>query len=230
MSLRAHWPIWLPTTALALAMLYAALCFGLYLLGARHLPAELAPNPYRAPASMRAQFLAVEAPTARSLPRLNPLTWLPHALWDMSGDKRPCDGCRLLLSATWIVSSRDRGARRSLDRHLAEIAASIRIGRNWTRDDAVNTLLAETPFRKGTVGIEAASRFHFGVAAAELRPQESLALIALMKSPSWYDPACHRERFAQRYAHLAEVLGHRGPEWTAAAALTRFRPQVCERR
>jgi hypothetical protein len=217
-------------TGLALAALYAAMCFGLYAAGARHLPATLAPNPYRAPAAIRAQFLAAEAPTARSLPRLNPLTWLPYALRETASGEHPCDGCRLLTSTSRIVSFRGIGTARGLDRHLAEIAAAIRIGRRWTRDDAVDTVLAESGFRKDVIGIEAAARFHFGVPVAELRPQESLVLIALMRGPSWYDPNCRRERFAERYAWLAGRLGHTGADWTVAAALTRFRPQACVQR
>lgn len=227
----ARWAMRLPAAALlATAMLYMALCFVSYAAGARHLPATLAPNPYRAPATIRAQFLAMEAPTARALPRLNPLTWLPHALWEMSGDRRPGDASRLLTSTARVVVSRDRDMPRGFDRHFAEIALAIRIGRNWTPDDAANTLLAESRFRRDVIGIESAARSMFGVPANALRPQESLALIALMQAPSWYAPDCHRHRFDQRYAHLARMLGHTGPDWTAAAALTRFRPLACDRR
>lgn len=227
----ARWAMRLPAAALlATAMLYMALCFGSYVAGARHLPATLAPNPYRAPAAIRAQFLAMDAPTARALPRLNPLTWLPHALWEMSGDRRPGDASRLLTSTARVVVSRDRDIPRGFDRHLAEIALSIRIGRNWTLDDAANTLLAETRFRRDVIGIESAARSMFGVPADALRPQESLALIALMKAPSHFAPDCRRHRFERRYAHLARKLGHTGPDWTAAAALTRFRPMSCDPR
>lgn len=227
----ARWPMRLQAVVLsAIAMLYMALCFASYATGARHLPTTLAPNPYRAPASIRAQLLAMQAPTARALPRLNPLTWLPHALWEMSGDRRPGDASRLLTSTARVVASRDRDMPHGLDRHLAEIALAIRIGRNWTLGDAANTLLAESWFRRDVIGIESAARSMFGVPANALRPQESLALIALMQAPSWYAPDCHRDRFDQRYAHLARMLGHTGPDWTAAAALTRFRPRACDRR
>lgn len=114
-------------------MLYMALCFVSYAAGARHLPATLAPNPYRAPGAIRAQLLAVEAPTARALPRLNPLTWLPHALWEMSGDRRPGDASRLLTSTARVVASRDRDMPHGLGRHLVEITLAIRIGRNGRR-------------------------------------------------------------------------------------------------
>jgi Transglycosylase len=230
MRMRAPWRVWPLAMGLALAMSYAALCFGLYEAGARHLPASLAPNPDRAPAAIRAQYLAVEAPTADSLPRLNPLTWLPYVLWNASGDGRPCDACRLLTSTARIASFRDRDAPGNLGRHLTEIAAAIRIGREWTRDEAVDTILAESRFRSDAIGIEAAARFHFGVPASALRPQESLALIALMKAPALLDPSCSPERFSQRYADVVAALGHTGPDWTASAALARFRPQACGQR
>lgn len=227
----ARWPMRLPAAALlATAMLYMALCFVPYAAGARHLPATLAPNPYRAPAAIRAQFLAMEAPTARALPRLNPLTWLPHVLRERLGDRRPGDACRLLTSTARVVASRDRDMPHGLDRHLLEIALAIRIGRNWTLDDAANTLLAESRFRRDVVGIESAARSMFGVPATALRPQESLALIALMKAPSLYTPDCHRDRFELRYAQLAAMHGHTGLDWTASIALTRFRPRACDHR
>ncbi len=88
---------------------------------------------------------------------------------------------------------------------------AVKVSRQWTRDQAVNTILAESWFsgdrsRNEVIGIEAAAAFYFGVPPAELQPQESLALIALLKGLSWFDPFCNRERFEKRYAQTVEKL------------------------
>jgi membrane peptidoglycan carboxypeptidase len=116
---------------------------------------------------------------------------------------------------------------RSFGRHMTEIALAIRISREWTTDDIADTLLAESFYGRCSIGIEHASQACFGRPAAQLQPQESLALIALSKGPSGYDLDRNPERFRKRYAQLAEKLGHRGPDWSADAALARLTPATC---
>lgn len=230
MSVRAQSPFWLLGTVVALFCAYAALCLLAYASGARHLPDTLSPSAYRAPAAIRSQYLAVEAPHTTSLPKLNPLTFVPYALHDWDDDRKPSDAYRVLTWTARVVHYSDRVAVHPRSHHLPEIATAIKISRRWTLDDAVNTILAESGFRKDVIGIEAAARFYFGTPLADLQPQETLALIALLKGPSWYDPICNRERFEQRYAQAIEKLAKTGPEWTAAAALSRLRPIECTRR
>lgn len=230
MSVRAQWPLWLLGTAVALVCAYSALCLLAYASGARHLPDTLSPGAYRAPAAIRSQYLAVEVRNATSLPKLNPLTFVPYVMRDWNGDLKPNDGYGVLMWTARIVQRSDRVAVHPRSHHLPEIATAIKISRQWTLDEAVNTILAESGYRKDVIGIEAAAQFYFGVPASELRPQESLALIALLKGPSVFDPICRRERFEQRYAQAVEKLEKAGPEWTAAAALSRLRPIECTRR
>ncbi len=230
MSVRAQWPFWLLGTAVALVCAYSALCLLAYASGARHLPDTLSPSAYRAPAAIRSQYRAVEAPHATSLPKLNPLTFVPYVLQDMDDDGRTSDSYRMLMWAARIVHYSDRVAVHPRSHHLPEIATAIKISRQWTLDEAANTILAESWYRRDVIGIEAAARFYFGAPLAELQPQETLALVALLKGPSWYDPICNRERFEKRYAQAVEKLGKTGPEWTATAALSRLRPIECTRR
>jgi hypothetical protein len=230
MSVRAQWPRWLLGTAVALVGAYSAMCLLAYASGARHLPDTLSPSRYRASAAIRSQYLAIEAPNATSLPKLNPLTFVPYVLLDMDDNRKPNDEYRVLMWTARIVNYSDRVAVHPRSHHLPEIATAIKISRQWTLDEAANTILAESGFRKDVIGIEAAAEFYFGVPAAQLRPQESLALVALLKGPSWYDPFCTRERFEKRYMQAVEKLGETGPEWTAAAGLSRLRPIECTRR
>lgn len=235
MSVRVAWPFLLLGTLSALLLLVVALCFGVYAWGARLVPDDIPTSSYRAPDSIRDQYLAVEAEGATSMRKLNPVTFWIDRMSPRQTPGLPPPQQMLLNSATRIAEFKHGRARRMSDHHLSSIAFAIKISRQWTLDEAVNAILAESgfsgdPSRKNVIGIEAAAEFYFGVPLAELRPQESLALIALLKSPSWYDPFCHREHFERRYAQAVEKLGKTGPEWTAAAALSRLRPIECTRR
>lgn len=231
MSVRVGWPFWLLGTLSALLLLVIALCFGVYAWGARFVPDEIPASSYRAPDSIRDQYLTVEADGATGMRKLNPVTfWIDVFMSTRQFPEPPPPEEILLHRAVRVAQFKHSRARTQGDHHLASIAFAIKIGRQWTRDQAVDTILAESGFRRDVIGIEAAARFYFGVPLAELRPRESLVLIALLKGPSWYDPFCNRERFGKRYAQAVEKLGKSGPEWTAAEALSRLRPIECTRR
>ena len=231
MSVSAQWPVWLLGTLSALLLLIMALCFGIYAWGARFVPDGIPASSYRAPDSIRDQYLAVEADGAASMRKLNPVTfWIDFFMSRRQFPEPPPPEKILLHRAVRVAQFKHSRARTQGDHHLASIAFAIKISRQWTRDEAVNTILAESGFRKDVIGIEASAQFYFGMPLADLRPQESLVLIALLKGPSVFDPICRRERFDQRYAQAAEKLRKTGPEWTAAAALTRLRPIECSLR
>ena len=231
MSVRVGWPFWLLGTLSALLLLVIALCFGVYAWGARFVPDEIPASSYRAPDSIRDQYLTVEAGGATGMRKLNPVTfWIDFFMSTRQFPEPPPPEEILLHRAVRVAEFKHSRARTQGDHHLASIAFAIKISRQWTRDQAVNTILAESGFRRDVIGIEAAARFYFGVPLAELQPRESLVLIALLKGPSWYDPFCNRERFGKRYAQAVGKLGKSGPEWTAAEALSRLRPIECTRR
>ncbi len=231
MSTNLRWPQWALVVLIGLLVVCIALCFGIYAWGARFVPDDIPASSYRAPDSIRDQYLAVEVDRATSLRKLNPVTfWIDHFMSTRQFPTSPPPEQILLYRATRVAEFKYGRARRMSDHHLSSIAFAIKISREWTRDQAVNTILAESGFRKDVIGIEAAAGFYFGVPLAELRPQESLVLIALLKGPAIYDPNCRRERFERRYVQTVEKLGKTGPEWSAAAALSRLRPTGCARR
>ncbi len=236
MSASLRWPQWALVVLIGLLLTGIALCFGIYAWGARFVPDDIPASSYRASDAIRDQYLAVEANGATSLRKLNPVTfWVDHFMSTRQFPAPPPSEQILLYQATRVAEFKYGRARSMIDHHLSSIAFAIKISRQWTRDQAVNTILAESWFsggggRKDVIGIEAAAEFYFSVPLAELKPQESLALIALLKGPSGYDPFCNRERFGKRYAQTVEKLGKTGPEWSAAAALSRLRPIGCDRR
>ncbi len=224
------WLPWLLGTAFGLPLLFAALCWAIYLWSARHVPDTIPASASRAPDILRAQFLAIETGGATRLRRLNPVTFWTTLIVDArkSPGNTPPD-LRLLHLAARHAQFRDLSSSAASHRYLASIAWTIDVGRQWSFDQAVDTILTESHYGRDGVGIEAAAQAYFGVPPGALRPQESLALIALLKAPSWYDLDCNRERFETRYALIAKKLGREGPAWTPATALSRLRPRACAR-
>lgn len=231
MAVRSSALRWLLAVPLALLLLYTLLCMGFYVAGARHLPDRLEPARWQATPEVRAQLLQVEAGMAPgdTVPRLDPLTFIPRLMYHADPDARDdafLQRWRLLSSA-----ARQRYPRhlhiRNASRHGVEIALAIRLSREWTTEQIADTLLAESHYGRCSVGIDQAAYAYFGRPLAQLRPQETLALIALLKGPSWYSLDRNPERFRQRYDAVAERLGHRGPDWSADAALARLMPPAC---
>ncbi len=231
MALRSSALRWLLAIPLALLLLYTLLCMGLYLASARHLPDRLEPSAWRATPQLRAQLLQVEAGMAPgdSVPRQDPLTVVPRLIHHVDPGK-PDDafmrGWRLLSSAARLRTPPDLRVR-NLDRHGIEIALAIRISREWTTDRIADTVLAESYYGRCSFGIEQAAQAWFGRPLARLQPQETLALVALLKWPSGYGHDRHPERLRQRYTDVAARLGLHGPAWSADAALARLIPPAC---
>lgn len=235
-SVRARWLFWLLRAISALLLLVVVLCFGVYAWGARFVPDDIPASSYRTPDSIREQYLAVEADGATGMRKLDPVTfWIDFFVSTRQFPERPSPEKILLHQAVRVAQFKHSRARTQGHRHLASIALAVKVSRQWTRDQAVDTILAESWFSadrswKDVIGIETAAEFYFGVPLAELQPQESLALIALLKGPSWFDPFCNPELFEKRYAHVAGKLGKTGSEWSPAAALSRLQPIGCARR
>ncbi len=118
----------------------------------------------------------------------------------------------------------------NLQSQLTQVALTVRLSREWTTDAMVDTILAESLYARDVRGIEAASQFYFQLPAKDLRPQETLALVAVLRSPSWFDPVCNRDRFDRRYAEVARRIGGTGPAWTSVIALARLRAHDCARK
>jgi hypothetical protein len=216
-------------TLLVLAALVVGLCFGLHAMGASRLPDDLAPSRYRAPSELRALYLKVEVGDVADVPRLNPVSVWGYWLWHFSGKQREPLGAqlRLLGHAGRRLVVRQSSPSSATRWHLTNLAASVHVSRHWSRDDMVDTVLAEAWFGRNAKSIEQAAQVWYGRPIAALVREERLLLIALMKSPSYYDPACRPERFAERYRHVAARAGGIDPDAALPRALARLSLQAC---
>ena len=211
-------------TLLVLVALVLGLCFGLHAVGTSGLPDDLAPSRYRAPPDMRALFLRIEAGEVDNVPRLNPVSVWGYWLWH--GDDRRREPLaaqlRLLGHAGRMLATRESSTVSATRWHLINGAASVHVSRHWSADDMVGTVLAEAGFGRNARGIEQAAQAWYGRPLADLVPEERVLLIALMKGPSYYDPVCRPERFADRYRHLATKAGGFDADTALSRALVDF--------
>lgn len=231
MAIRSSALRWLLAIPFVLVLLYTLVCMGLFLSWERHLPDRLEPAQWQATPSLRAQLLQVEASMAPgdTVPRLDPLTFIPRVSYHIDPDDRDEPFMRrwsLLSSAARLRFPRHLDMR-NISRHGVEAALAIRISREWTTEQIADTLLAESFYGRCSFGIEQAAHAYFGRPLAQLRPQETLALVALLKGPSWYNLDRNPERFRGRYAAVAERLGLHGADWSADAALARLVAPAC---
>ncbi len=224
-AMRHSWPGWALLSALVLLAAPLLLCWGVYLWGASALPADLAPSGYRAPAAVARQYRQAEANGISATPRLDPVSYL-WALHRSQHDPEIQAQLRLLSTASRWVSQRDSRPVWGLRRHAANGVRTIRISRDWSLDEVIGTVLGESWYGRGATGIEAAARAYYGQPLAQLLPEESLALIALLRAPRHYDPHCHRERFQARFRLLAQRL-RLPPEDALRAATLRLLPTTC---
>lgn len=217
-------------TLLVVATLILGLCFGLHAYGASGLPDDLDPNRYRATPALRALYLDVEAGAIEDVPRLNPVSIWGYWLWRYWGRQREPLGHQLRLlghAGRALVIRRDAGQSAATHWHLSQLAATTHVSRTWSIGRMVDTVLAESGFGRNATGIEQAAKVWYGRPLRDLVPEEELLLIALMKGPSYYDPACRPERFANRYRHLAAKADGFDADTALARALARLSKQDC---
>lgn len=218
-------------TLLVLVALVVGLSFGLHAMGTSGLPDDLEPSRYRAPTDVRALFLKVEVGDVDvdDVPRLNPVSVWGYRLWHVSGEQRePLRAqLRLLGHAGRMLATRESSTVSATRWHLINGAASVHVSRHWSVDDMVGTVLAEAGFGRNARGIEQAAQAWYSRPLADLVPEERVLLIALMKGPSYYDPVCRPQRFANRYRHLAAKAEGFDADTALARALARLSKQDC---
>lgn len=73
-------------------------------------------------------------------------------------------------------------------RKVREWITAVQIEKTYTKKEILEMYLNESYFGKGAYGIETAARLYFNKKAKDLTIPESAVFVALLKSPSFYDP------------------------------------------
>lgn len=81
----------------------------------------------------------------------------------------------------------------TLSRKLREAMTAVQIEKTYTKEEILTYYFNTVYFGKGAYGIEAAASTYFNKTSRELNLQECAVLVALLKSPTNYDPIEHPE-------------------------------------
>lgn len=220
---------WLKGISAIFAIIVAlalGLPWGLYWFGASALPRELVPTSRTYPVELRQMYWhALDGEGEIRIRRLSPVV-VAWSFARLPNSSRSADLQALANTARirTLPSVADAQATRRIS---SEIAYEIRISREWTPTQIVDTALAETWLGRGAKGMDAAAPVYFGAPLSRLTVQEQLSLLALSQAPSFLDPSCRHERFAERYRFMAGRLGMSTDHAAVNAALARLQPITC---
>ena len=77
----------------------------------------------------------------------------------------------------------------TIKRKVTEIFRALRLAKNYSRDEILETYLNLVYFGKGSYGIEAAAESYFGKTVGELSVAEAAAIVGITQNPYKYDPS-----------------------------------------
>jgi membrane peptidoglycan carboxypeptidase len=95
---------------------------------------------------------------------------------------------------------------RTLSRKLKELAIAIKLSRDYSKDQILEFYLNTVYFGRGTYGIESASRAYFGKDVSKLDVSQGAVLAALLRAPSYYDPAVNPGEAKARWRYVLDGM------------------------
>ncbi|WP_411573115.1 transglycosylase domain-containing protein [Streptomyces sp. WAC 01420] len=106
----------------------------------------------------------------------------------------------------------------TLSRKFKEMFISIKVGTQLSKDDILQGYLNTSYYGRGAYGIQAAAQTYYGKDAVDLNASECAFLAAVLKGPTYYDPAgnqnldstatpqANRERSEERWGWILEQM------------------------
>ena len=89
-------------------------------------------------------------------------------------------------------------SKKTVRRKAQEALLALDIERRYSKEEILRLYSNQVHFGHGLYGLEAASRFYFGVPAAELNQSQAATLVGLLPRPASYSPLRNPERALQR--------------------------------
>lgn len=102
------------------------------------------------------------------------------------------------------------GNRVNLNRKLREAITAIRLERNSSKQEILETYLNVAPFLYNVRGFEMAARTYFDTTAAELDTVQAATLVGMLKGSHRYNPVRHPERARERRNVVLAQMVKRG--------------------
>ncbi|HJQ02288.1 MAG TPA: transglycosylase domain-containing protein [Jatrophihabitans sp.] len=94
----------------------------------------------------------------------------------------------------------------SLSRKLKELAISLKLSREYSKDTILENYLNTIYFGRQAYGVEAAAKAYFGVDVGKLTVAQGALLAAVIKSPEYYDPALTPSAARGRWNYVVDGM------------------------
>ena len=161
------------------------------------------------PDSMRWAVLSTEDRNFYSEPGFSVTGTLRAALSGISPAATP----RAVGITQQYVKNAYLSSQQTITRKIKELAISVKLAREYSKDDILGFYLNTVYFGRGAYGIEAAAQTYFGVDSSKLTVAQSALLAGLLRAPSYYDPANNPQRGEGPLAARARQHGrHQAPD------------------
>ena len=108
---------------------------------------------------------------------------------------------------------------------------AIKIDRELSKEEILNSFLNTVYFGRGAYGIEAASQAYFGHPASEMTVAEAALIAGIMPAPSAWDPALDPDQAALRFQRVLDLMledGHITQEQHDSAVMPETIPSQTE--
>ena len=110
----------------------------------------------------------------------------------------------------------------TLSRKLKELAISLKLSREYSKDDILESYLNTIYFGRGAYGIQAASEAYFGIGVQKLSIAQGALLAAVIKSPEYYDPRVTPSASKDRWTYVVDGMRSTGKITAAQRAAVKF--------
>ncbi|MEO8887719.1 MAG: transglycosylase domain-containing protein [Jatrophihabitantaceae bacterium] len=136
------------------------------------------------PVLVRYDVLAAEDRNFYSEPGVSIKGTLRAALSDLTGgDTQGGSGITQQYAKNAYLSDS-----RTLTRKLKELMISVKLSRDYSKDQILDFYLNTVYFGRGTYGIQAAAQTYFGQDVSKLTVSQGAVLASLLRDPGYYDP------------------------------------------
>lgn len=91
-------------------------------------------------------------------------------------------------------------------RKFAELFLAIQINKTYSKDDILTMYLNNAYFGNGVWGVQDASKRYFGKNASELDNSQAAVIAAMLRNPSFYNPADHLDNAKSRRDLILDLM------------------------
>jgi len=152
----------------------------------------------RVPATVRWDVLAAEDRGFYEEPGVSIRGTIRAALSDLSGgDTQGGSSLTQQYAKNAYLSNA-----RTLSRKLKELAIAVKLSRQYTKNQIFEFYLNTVYFGRGAYGIQAAADAYFGRDVSTLTTAQGAVLAALLRAPSYYDPAVNPVQSQARWRYV----------------------------